>query len=301
MGAQQQVQQPSIPQGQAQNGKWFLSRQTRIVVALVITFAIIILVILSTIGIIAASVAAIISTTAGVLGALFASWPLIFTSKSDPSIATSSFRATSSRFREAVLDLGKDETKLGGATTLRTFLQKEEGRGYERFYQQIFDLSVEFLRLRKVDQNNPEPDPFYKEIIRVFCESAPLVREMRHLQTLSQLDVPNFENYQRKFFNASHIHLENADLVLVDLRLADLISANFSGANLISANFSGADLSRADLSEADLTRANPEEASFLVGTRMWDVKNYPDLEKRQKCIGKGADFNTPTPAPRYQR
>jgi len=108
--------------------------------------------------------------------------------------------------------------------------------------------------------------------------------------------VFSFQNYTTDRKLVSHIHLENADLVLVDLRLADLSSANFSGANLSSANFSGADLTRADLSEADLTRANPEEASFLVGTRMWDVKNYPDLEKRQKCIGKGADFNTPPPA-----
>ncbi len=195
------------------------------------------------------------------------------------------------RFREAVLDLGKDETKLGAATTLRTFLDKKNKESYQRFYQQIFDLSVGYLRLRNVEKN-PEPDPFYREIIRVFCESTPLVREMLremlHLQTLSQSDVPNLEIYQRKFINASHIHLENADLPLVDLKLADL-----TGANLVAAYLGGA-----DLSEADLTRANPEEASTLKDTHMWNVKNYDDPVKRQKCIGKGATFDPPAAQPK---
>src|SRR6266849_4837464 len=195
------------------------------------------------------------------------------------------------RFREAVLDLGKDETKLGAATTLRTFLDKKNKESYQRFYQQIFDLSVGYLRLRNVEKN-PEPDPFYREIIRVCCESTPLVREMLremlHLQTLSQSDVPNLEIYQRKFINASHIHLENADLPLVDLKLADL-----TGANLVAAYLGGA-----DLSEADLTRANPEEASTLKDTHMWNVKNYDDPVKRQICKDKGATFDPPPGQPK---
>lgn len=199
------------------------------------------------------------------------------------------------RFQEAVLALGKDETKLGAATTLRTFLDarnkelyERNKEPYERFYQQIFDLSVGFLRLRKVDQNNPDPDPFYKEIIRLFCESAPRVREMLPLQTLSQSDVPAFENRRRKFFNASHIHLENADLIETDLSLADLVNANFNGAYLVKANLNG----------ADLYLANPEEADSLSDTRMWNVKNYPDLQKRQICKDKGAVFDPPPDQPK---
>ena len=206
------------------------------------------------------------------------------------------------RFQEAVLALGKDETKLGAATTLRTLLDarnkelyERNQESYERFYQQIFDLSVGFLRLRKVDQNNPEPDPFYREIIRVFCESTPLVRKKWDLQTLSQSHGRIFENRRRKYLNASHIHLENADLPLADLSLADLNKANLTGAYL-----SGANLNGADLREADLKGANPEEADSLSGTKMWHVQNYSDPEKRQKCKDKGADFDTPPPLPETQ-
>jgi Pentapeptide repeats (8 copies) len=192
------------------------------------------------------------------------------------------------RFQEAVLALGKDETKLGAATTLRTFLGEKNKESYKRFNQQIFDLSVGFLRLRKVDQNNPEPDPFYREIIRLFCESTPRIREMLNLQTLSQSNVLKFYNKQRKFFNASHIHLENADLIETDLSLADLSLADLTGAGLIET----------DLTEANLTGANPEDASTLQSTNMWNVKNYDDPEKRQKCKDKGATFDPPPAAPK---
>ncbi len=186
-------------------------------------------------------------------------------------------------------------------TQLSGWHQKNK-ESYKRFYQQIFDLSVGFLRFREVDQNNPEPAPFYREIIRVFCESTPLVREMLremlHLQTLSQSDVPNLENYQRKFINASHIHLENADLPLVDLKLANLTGANLVAAYLGGADLSFANLTRADLSEADLTKANPEEASTLQDTKMWNIKNYSDPEKLQKCKAKGAIIDPPPDQPK---
>ena len=191
------------------------------------------------------------------------------------------------RFQEAVLALGDQEKKLGAATTLRTFLQ-EEGRGYERFYQQIFDLSVGLLRLRQVDQDHPEPDPFYREIIRLFCESTPLVRKRLQKQPLSQSVVSKFENDRRKFLNASRIHLENADLINADLSFADLNLAHFEEALLTGANLSG----------ADLDGANPEEADSLSGTKMWNVKNYSDPEKLQKCKDKGATFDPPPDQPK---
>ena len=299
------------------------------------------------------------------------------------------------RFQEAVLALGKDETKLAAATTLRTFLQ-EEGKGYERFYKQIFDLTGGFLQNRVVDPNNPKPDAFNKAIIKLFIESFPLARK---------LAKDKFEKegkmYDRSYLDASDVKLDGADLnvlgVDIDLSEAWMPNASFNdaklgGANLIRADLSGAflneadlnnaklggaDLSRADLSEADLNRANlsgaflneadlsranlreawlsgawlynahlseaflnwadlseaklgganlsgaflsnanltganlnvanltgaylseadltganPEDASALQSTNMWNVKNYDDLEKRQICKDKGADFDT---------
>src|SRR5205823_860630 len=58
------------------------------------------------------------------------------------------------RFQKVVEGLGSDKegAKVGAAIMLRTFLQK----GYEQFYEQVFDLAVAHLRLR---QANPKESP----------------------------------------------------------------------------------------------------------------------------------------------
>src|SRR6202035_2075487 len=63
-------------------------------------------------------------------------------------------RRSEERFQAVVAGLGgeKSETQVGAAIMLRTFLRK----GYEQFYVQAFDLSVAYLRSRRVDPNTPE-------------------------------------------------------------------------------------------------------------------------------------------------
>jgi uncharacterized protein YjbI with pentapeptide repeats len=166
------------------------------------------------------------------------------------------------RFQAVVEGLGSEriEARVGAAIMLRTFLQP----GYEKFYQQTFDLAVTHLRLRSIDPNTPEPldpneyvplDSLSQALITVFKESFPLARN-RLDQEESQFEI------EIKSLDASHIRLDNAYL-----RGADLKNVQMREASLIKAELRKADLRHAYLTEADLSRANLRKA-ILSGTRL---------------------------------
>jgi hypothetical protein len=63
------------------------------------------------------------------------------------------------RFKTAVTALGDGEegVQVGGAILLRSFLNKGDKEIYERYYTQIFDLAVAYLRLPRTP--NPPREP----------------------------------------------------------------------------------------------------------------------------------------------
>jgi len=92
--------------------------------------------------------------------------------------------------------LGKPETELGAAITLRNFLQ--EGQGYEKFFQQIFELAVGYSQKRiVVDLNNPTP--FDKAIIKLFTQSFLLTRRLvkEQCQKEGRTFEPNSSMHQK--------------------------------------------------------------------------------------------------------
>lgn len=166
--------------------------------------------------------------------------------------------------RLAIVGLGSEnnDTKVGAVTSLRALLIS----GYERYYQQIFELAIANLRARRTESDQPEPlDAFKQALIALFKDSYPLARD-----TLK-------ERYPKSRFNprsldATGIIFDNAYLVRADLRQAwmpfallrnaDLLEANLSNANLNGADLSGSDLSYANLTGADLSEANLRRANL---------------------------------------
>ena len=168
------------------------------------------------------------------------------------------------RFQAVVEGLAreKEETKIGAAILLRTFLRP----GYEQFYIQTFDLAVAHLRILRGpippdgDQDTAVPLTTLSQVlIVVFSEAFPLARSQNKGSSQS--------------LDASGIQLDNAFLNGVDLkqvwirqaslRKVKLRWANLSGASLLETNLSGAMLRGTNLSEADLIRANLSGAELL--------------------------------------
>jgi hypothetical protein len=120
------------------------------------------------------------------------------------------------RFKAAVTALGsRDEgTQVGGAILLRSFLHEEDKKLYERYYTQIFDLAVAYLRLSNEAQASRGSIPMPLTSLRhalvvVLQESYPLVRNTLMNQKKSKFDP--------RFLNASSICLDGAYLVESDL------------------------------------------------------------------------------------
>jgi Pentapeptide repeats (8 copies) len=173
------------------------------------------------------------------------------------------------RFKNAIAALGdeKEGTQVAGAILLRSFLNKEDKEIYGRYYIQIFDLAVAYLRLLSIYQPVTDPDlmadlpatayelkprtPLRQALTVVFKEVFPLARSR-----LGQMK----ERFETQSLDASDIRLDEAFLVASDLKRIWMQDASLSNATLIFANLrdavlAGADLSGADLSGADLRRA----------------------------------------------
>src|SRR5260370_2904739 len=64
------------------------------------------------------------------------------------------------RFQTAVNALGeeKEGTEVGGAILLRSFLNPDDKEVYGRYYTQIFDLAVAYLRFTNASRPSQDPD-----------------------------------------------------------------------------------------------------------------------------------------------
>ena len=189
------------------------------------------------------------------------------------------------RFKTAVAALGDENegTQVGGAILLRSFLNPNDKEPYGRYYNQILDLAVAYLRLSSLskppydpdgmspspeDPNTPIPlTPLRQALITLFKEVFPLARDRVKEQD------PKAE-FQPQFLDASGLVLDGAYLIDADLaqvwmpgtslREAVLFKANLTGANLAGANLVRANLMEAKLSSKGtiLNRAN------LVGAHL---------------------------------
>lgn len=169
------------------------------------------------------------------------------------------------RFKAAITALGdeKEGTQVGGAILLRSFLHEEDKKLYGRYYAQIFDLTVTYLRPSPpVDPTVSLPlTPVRQALIAVFQEIFPLAR--------NRLGQENF-SFNVRSLDASHIRLDGATLTMSDLsyiwmRESSLRNATLIGAQLIESKLSKADLSEAMLGAANLYKANLN-SSILTGS-----------------------------------
>jgi uncharacterized protein YjbI with pentapeptide repeats len=202
------------------------------------------------------------------------------------------------RFKTAVTALGdeKESAQVGGAILrgailLRSFLNKDDKEIYERYYTQIFDLAVVYLRLLITPKTPANPNDsllftsFSQSLIVIFKEAFPLARDRLKEQDPKTVFHP-------QSLDASHVNLDRAYLVGANLkqvwmpeaslREANLSEANLSEANLSGANLSGANLLRANLSGANLSRANLSgaylSAAVLHKTKLYKaILNSADL------------------------
>lgn len=154
------------------------------------------------------------------------------------------------QFRSAVSDLVKDDTKVGAANMLLTFLQ--EGKSYEKFYRQCFDLSVAYLQNREVKPDVPM-DSFTQSMTKVFIRSYMLERD--RLKKLTPGTA-----YDPKVLDASGVKLDGADLNKVDLADAWMPDSTFNNAKLYKAQLDRANLESAFFRKAELLQASLQNA-----------------------------------------
>ncbi len=171
------------------------------------------------------------------------------------------------RFQAAVTALGDENeaTQIGGAILLRSFLNSEDTAIYGRYYTQIFDLAVAYLRPSSTyylseDPNVPVPlTPLRRALIIVFKEAFPRTRGRlkRNIQFLDAtgvlLDNAYLSEADLKQAWMRESYLRNADLSETELSAAELEGANLFGANLHRAKLEGANLWGANLADADLS------------------------------------------------
>jgi hypothetical protein len=158
------------------------------------------------------------------------------------------------RFQKVVEGLGSanEASQVGAAIMLRTFLS--EGKDYEQFYSQAFDLAVAHLRLRNIDPQAPDAlTSLSQALVTVLKESYPLARDR-----LKQ---------HPRYLDASHIQLDRAYLSSADLRSVWIPKSSLRKATLRSA-----DLSRANMNGVDLDRPN------LSGANLTGVKDWTDAK-----------------------
>jgi uncharacterized protein YjbI with pentapeptide repeats len=230
----------------------------------------------------AAIVASFLSTLVVVIGALIAFWQWR-TNRNDTLTKESNDRKEAQdkdlrtqaeeRFQAAVTALGSENeaTQVGGAILLRSFLHEEDKNLYGRYYTQIFDLAVAYLRVTRPpielplpgQPTNPSrplfppfPTPLGQALAVVFKEAFPLAKNQQKMHHPSFLDATSIE--------LDWAYLKEAKLIQVWMPSAHLRHADLSRADLTEANLRGADLDSADLTNAKLGKADLREASLIV-------------------------------------
>jgi hypothetical protein len=165
------------------------------------------------------------------------------------------------RFSETVQRLGSDseQQRMGAAVLLPSFLRP----GYDRFYNQVFNLASGNLRLQENEEGSANLTPFRQALGNVFRESFARARSLLPASTDSDLPSPDIETE----LNSSYVNLREAYLVGADLRECWLYKARLDGAivraaHLRRANLEGAILTECDLEDADLSSANLLNAVF---------------------------------------
>ncbi len=201
------------------------------------------------------------------------------------------------RFKSAVAALGSENeaTQVGGAILLRSFLNPDDEEIYGRYYAQIFDLAVAYLRFSTTSQSSEDPDvpslfpdpssfprpltPLMQALVVVFKEAFPLARNR-----LGQVKSP----YDTRSLDASGIRLDNAFLDRSDLSHIWMVGASLRNAVLISADLSKGRLIKADLSNAIFLRTN------LSGTYLTEANlsgtNFREADLRGTVL-HGADLS----------
>ncbi len=167
------------------------------------------------------------------------------------------------RFQTAVTALGaeKESVQVDGAILLRSFLNINDEKIYGRYYTQVFDLAVAYLRLSSTSQTSEDASaplplsPLRQALIVVFREAFPLARDERK-RALSP------SPFYPRILDASRIKLDNTNLAHADLNDAWLLEANFRKTNLGAAYLSNADLRRVDFTEAHLGHAQLNGANL---------------------------------------
>lgn len=169
------------------------------------------------------------------------------------------------RFKAAVAALGdgNEATQVGGAILLRSFLHEEDKKLYERYYAQIFDLAVAYLRPSNEAQPSRDSVPMPLTSLRhalvvVLQESYPLVRDALMNQKKSKFDP--------RFLNASSICLDGAYLVESDLNRIWMADASLIDVKLGRAKLHKADLRRAIIRNTFLNGADLSESRLFRAT-----------------------------------
>ena len=152
------------------------------------------------------------------------------------------------RFKIPVTSLGdeNESVQINGTIMLRSFLHEEDKEIYGRYYTQIFDLAVAYLRLPNRSRPSRGPGgilhpqkttdaPMQLTTLRqaltvLFREALPLARE---------------QHKDPQSLDASAIKLERAYLMNANLRQAWLIYAFLRKCRLFHADLSGAEITRA--------------------------------------------------------
>jgi len=207
------------------------------------------------------------------------------------------------RFKTAVIALGdeNESTQVGGAILLRSFLHKDDEKIYGRYYTQIFDLAVAYLRLPRTSQapqdvDTPLPLTSLRQVlVVVFKEVFPLARSQNRgrIQSLDatavQLDSGNLREADLQHAWMRHASIRDADLIdatlisarlfkadlrqawlwRADLRETDLRGADLRETNLRETDFRGANLREVDLRGADLKASNLSKADLREANLDW--------------------------------
>jgi len=184
------------------------------------------------------------------------------------------------RFKVAVTALGDENeaTQIGGVILLRSFLNPDDKETYRRYYTQIFDLAVAYLRLSNTSHSPEGPGspalltPLRQALVSVFQEVFSLARDL--LEQSSQSLDASFIHLDRAY--VARCDLKDAYMRKATFRSASLHYAKLNGANLYDTDFSSlpesaeADLrirqtylGWTDLSKADLRHAKFKEAKLL--------------------------------------
>lgn len=203
------------------------------------------------------------------------------------------------RFQKVVEGLGNtnEASQVGAAIMLRTFLR--QGKGYEQFYSQAFDLAVAHLRLRTVDPKDPEQlTSLSQALVTIFKEAYPLARDWlkqhpRYLDAARiQLDHAYLSStdLQKIWIPKAHLRkatLRSTNLSHANLNGVDLTGANLCGTMLNGANLYGAILRDADLNGADLTNVDLNSVKDWTHARLHHVKGLTEAQLKE-CEAKGA-------------